>query len=49
MSHFSRLPGRIVIPIRRHFPRSGQLVVSFAIAVILVIFATLLSCTLKGR
>lgn len=49
MSFFSQLPGRIVIPVRRHFPRSAQLLVSFAIALILVTFATLVGGLLKGR
>lgn len=49
MSFFSQLPGRIVIPLRRHFPRSAQLIFSFAITLILVTFATLLGGLLKGR
>jgi hypothetical protein len=49
-SRFSKLPNRIVVPIetpRRRTTRA-ELVVSFTIAVILVAFATLASCCLKG-
>jgi hypothetical protein len=43
MSHFSRLPGRIVIPNRRHRrgPSAALLLASFIIAAALVALATL--------
>lgn len=51
-SRFSKLPHRITLPVQpvRRRPTRALLVLSFAIAVVLVAFATLLGhCITKGN
>lgn len=50
-SRFSRLPHRIILPVQpvRRRPTRALYLVSFAIAAILVAFATVISCLLKGN
>jgi hypothetical protein len=51
-SRFSRLPHRIILPVQpvRRRPTRALLVLSFAIAVVLVAVATLIShCITKGN